>query len=37
MADEMLLGGQRALPQQAQQEGFAWDAASLEVALARHL
>jgi uncharacterized protein (TIGR01777 family) len=37
MADEVLLGGQRVLPQRAQQEGFAWEVTSLEASFARHL
>ncbi|HEX2833786.1 MAG TPA: TIGR01777 family oxidoreductase [Thermoanaerobaculia bacterium] len=37
MADEMLLGGQRAIPKRAQQEGFGCNATSLEESFARHL
>jgi uncharacterized protein (TIGR01777 family) len=37
MADEVLLGGQRALPVAAGREGFAFEARTLETSLRRHI
>lgn len=37
MADEMLLGGQRAVPQRAEREGFRFEAPTVDASFARHL
>jgi NAD dependent epimerase/dehydratase family enzyme len=37
MADEMLLGGQRAVPRRADAQGFLFESRSIEQSLARQL
>jgi uncharacterized protein (TIGR01777 family) len=37
MADEVLLGGQRAVPRRAEREGFVFEVPALEASFARHL
>ena len=37
MADEALLGGQRAVPRRAEREGFAFEVPTLDASFARHL